>query len=157
MSTPCHPPTSLCRLKHPLRISFQKRVCILVLFFANLFLGQSVCPDLFLKASHLFRQISPCHAFSYKYTTTYVCSIVVELLAFFYTTFNASIGSSRISLRTLFSHSQHTDYILHCVSVLPKSPPCCVCVSRSPWQIPPSCLLVQTELFLLLMLYMFFT
>ena len=90
----------------------------------------------------------------------HVCSIVVDQSVlnifwhFFYTTFNASIGSSRISPRTLFS--QHTDYILHCVSVLPKSPPCCVCVSRSPWQIPPSCLLVQTELFLLLTLYVLY-
>ena len=124
----------------------QQRVCIL--FFANLFLGQSVCPDLFLKASHLFRQISPCHAFSYKYTTMCAPLLQINLYlisfgSFFYTTFNVSIGSSRISPRTLFSHSQHTDYIVHCVSVLPKSPPCyCLRVARSLWQIPPCCLLI---------------
>ena len=75
---------------------------------------------------------------------------------FFYTTFNVSIGSSRTSPRTLFPHLRHMDYIVHCVSVLPKSPPCCVCVSRSPWQIPPCCLLVQTELPLLLMLFVLY-
>ena len=64
------PSNFLMQIKTPFTQHFSKAcVHFSSVFFANLFLVQSVCPDLFLKASHLFRQISPCHAFSYKYTT----------------------------------------------------------------------------------------